>query len=103
MSRPEDVRMREFEVLQKVNHQNIVRLFDIEEDLSNKNKVIIMELCDAGSLFTMLDDPENMYGLDENDFKIVLRDISKNAFSLCVCFERQFVRNKSVCYCCALF
>ena len=28
-------------------------------------KVIVMELCTGGSLFNLLDDPENSYGLDE--------------------------------------
>ena len=45
--------------------------------MSSKNSVIVMELCTAGSLFAMLDDPQNMYGLLEDDFKVVLCDISK--------------------------
>ena len=28
-------------------------------------QVIVMELCTGGSLFNLLDDPENSYGLDE--------------------------------------
>jgi len=36
-----------------------------------------MELCTAGSLFSMLDDPEYLYGLPENEFKRVLLHISK--------------------------
>lgn len=36
-----------------------------------------MELCSAGSLFSMLDDPENMYGLAEDSFKVVVHDICK--------------------------
>ena len=27
-----------------------------------------MELCTGGSLFNLLDDPENSYGLDEDEF-----------------------------------
>lgn len=30
-SRPHDVQMREFEMLRKLNHSNIVRLFAVEE------------------------------------------------------------------------
>ena len=48
----------------------------------SKHEVIIMELCSAGSLFTMLDDPENLYGFDEDEFKRVLKHISE--------FEEQF-------------
>ena len=38
-------------------------------------KVIVMELCTGGSLFNMLDDPENAYGLDEKEFFLVLRHL----------------------------
>lgn len=70
--RPVDVQMREFEVLQKVNHENIVKLLAIEDDQEGRGKVIVMELCTGGSLFNILDDPENTYGLPENEFRLVL-------------------------------
>lgn len=31
-----------------------------------------MELCTGGSLFNILDDPENTYGLEESEFLLVL-------------------------------
>lgn len=37
--RPVDVQMREFEVLQKVNHENIVKLLAIEDDQEGRGKV----------------------------------------------------------------
>lgn len=37
--RPVDVQMREFEVLQKVNHENIVKLLAIEDELEGRGKV----------------------------------------------------------------
>lgn len=37
--RPIDVQMREFEVLQKVNHENIVKLLAIEDDQEGRGKV----------------------------------------------------------------
>ncbi|XP_969718.3 serine/threonine-protein kinase TBK1 [Tribolium castaneum] len=74
--RPHDVQMREFEVLQKVKHENIVKLLAIEEEQENRGKVIVMELCTGGSLFNILDDPENTYGLAENEFLKVLQDLS---------------------------
>ena len=43
--RPQEVQMREFEVLQKVNHENIVKLLAIEEEQEERGKVIVMELC----------------------------------------------------------
>lgn len=47
--RPQEVQMREFEVLQKVNHENIVKLLAIEEEQEGRGKVIVMELC-TGSI-----------------------------------------------------
>lgn len=73
--RPVDVQMREFEVLQKVNHENIVKLLAIEDDQEGRGKVIVMELCTGGSLFNILDDPEHTYGLPENEFRLVLEHL----------------------------
>lgn len=39
--RPIDVQMREFEVLQKVNHENIVKLLAIEDDQEGRGKVSV--------------------------------------------------------------
>lgn len=32
--RPQEVQMREFEVLRKLNHKNIIKLFAVEETVS---------------------------------------------------------------------
>lgn len=74
--RPQDVQMREFEVLKKVKHENIVKLLAIEEEQEGRGKVIVMELCTGGSLFNILDDPENMYGLQEEEFLLVLEHLT---------------------------
>lgn len=42
----------------------------------NNHKVIVMELSQHGSLYTLLDDPENSLGLEEEEFVIVLKDLS---------------------------
>lgn len=68
--------MREFDVLKKVNHENIVKLIAIEEDLESASKVLVMELCTGGSLFSILDDPLNSYGLEEEEFLLVLKDLT---------------------------
>nr|CAH7740299.1 unnamed protein product [Callosobruchus chinensis] len=73
--RPQEIQIREFEVLQKVNHENIVKLLAIEEEQENRGKVIVMELCTGGSLFNILDDPENTYGLEESEFLLVLEHL----------------------------
>ncbi|KAI5711291.1 hypothetical protein M8J75_015808 [Diaphorina citri] len=74
--RPHDVQMREFEVLKKVKHENIVKLLAIEEEQEGRGKVIVMELCTGGSLFNILDDPENTYGLQEEEFLLVLEHLT---------------------------
>lgn len=74
--RPVDVQMREFEVLKKVKHENIVKLLAIEEEQDSRGKVIVMELCTGGSLFNILDDPENTYGLQEEEFFLVLEHLT---------------------------
>ena len=35
-----------------------------------------MELCTGGSLFSILDDPMNSYGLEEDEFLLVLKDLT---------------------------
>ncbi|KAG8238785.1 hypothetical protein J437_LFUL018695 [Ladona fulva] len=104
--RPAAVQAREFEVLRKVDHENVVRLLAIEEEegepvskvckpIMTQNplelrfrkfyyalvfacieQVIVMELCTGGSLFNMLDDPENAYGLPEDEFLLVLEHVT---------------------------
>ncbi|XP_028664083.1 serine/threonine-protein kinase TBK1 [Erpetoichthys calabaricus] len=73
--RPLDVQMREFEVLKKLNNKNIVKLFAVEEETSTRNKVLVMEYCPYGSLYTVLEESSNAYGLREEEFLIVLRDV----------------------------
>ena len=68
--------MREFEVLRKVKHDNIVKLLAIEDDQEGRGKVIVMELCTGGSLFNILDDPENTYGLPQVEFLLVLEHLT---------------------------
>ncbi|NP_001089830.1 inhibitor of nuclear factor kappa B kinase subunit epsilon L homeolog [Xenopus laevis] len=71
--RPLDVQMREFEMLRKLKHVNIVKLFTVEETGNSKQKVLVMEYCSSGSLLSVLEDPENAYGLCETEFLIVLQ------------------------------
>ncbi|XP_057584836.1 inhibitor of nuclear factor kappa-B kinase subunit epsilon isoform X2 [Hippopotamus amphibius kiboko] len=71
--RPREVQMREFEVLRKLNHQNIIKLFAVEETGSSRQKVLVMEYCSSGSLLSVLESPENAFGLPEDEFLVVLR------------------------------
>uniref|UniRef100_G1LZG6 Inhibitor of nuclear factor kappa B kinase subunit epsilon n=1 Tax=Ailuropoda melanoleuca TaxID=9646 RepID=G1LZG6_AILME len=72
--RPHEVQVREFEVLRKLNHQNIVKLFAVEETVGpGRQKVLVMEYCSSGSLLSVLESPENAFGLPEEEFLVVLR------------------------------
>nr|XP_043880712.1 inhibitor of nuclear factor kappa-B kinase subunit epsilon isoform X3 [Solea senegalensis]XP_043880713.1 inhibitor of nuclear factor kappa-B kinase subunit epsilon isoform X3 [Solea senegalensis] len=71
-NRPHDVQMREFEMLRKLNHSNIVKLHTVEE-LPSKQKVLVMEYCSGGSLLSLLEEPENAFGLPETEFLTVLQ------------------------------
>ncbi|XP_003930491.2 inhibitor of nuclear factor kappa-B kinase subunit epsilon isoform X1 [Saimiri boliviensis] len=71
--RPREVQVREFEVLRKLNHQNIVKLFAVEETGGGRQKVLVMEYCSSGSLLSVLESPENAFGLPEDEFLVVLR------------------------------
>uniref|UniRef100_A0A665VYL2 Protein kinase domain-containing protein n=1 Tax=Echeneis naucrates TaxID=173247 RepID=A0A665VYL2_ECHNA len=74
-SRPREVQMREFEMLRKLNHSNIVKLHTVEEvkTLPSKQKVLVMEYCSGGSLLSVLEEAENAFGLPETEFLTVLQ------------------------------
>lgn len=71
--RPHEVQAREFEVLRKLNHQNIVKFFAVEETGVGHQKALVMEYCACGSLLSVLESPENAFGLPEEEFLVVLR------------------------------
>ncbi|XP_048468180.1 serine/threonine-protein kinase TBK1-like isoform X2 [Rhincodon typus] len=73
--RPYEVQMREFEMLRKLNHKNIVKLFAVEEVGATKQKVLVMEYCSGGSLLNVLEESENAFGLSEAEFLIVLESV----------------------------
>ncbi|XP_023932417.1 serine/threonine-protein kinase TBK1-like [Lingula anatina] len=74
--RPLDVQTREFDVVRKLNHRNIVSMVAIEEEQHTRNRIIVMELCDC-SLYNMLEKPENAFGLEEVEFLEVLNDVAE--------------------------
>lgn len=75
--RPFEVQMREYSLMKKMDHINIVKMQDLEQETGTGNKVIIMELSTCGSLYNMLDDPKNAYGLEETEFLLVLNHVAK--------------------------
>ncbi|XP_046573963.1 serine/threonine-protein kinase TBK1-like [Haliotis rubra] len=74
--RPAQVQFREYEVMKKLNHENIVKLLAVEEEQTAYQKVLVMELCPHGSLFTLLEEPDNGFGLSEEEFLLVLKHVS---------------------------
>ncbi|XP_042180190.1 inhibitor of nuclear factor kappa-B kinase subunit epsilon-like [Oncorhynchus tshawytscha] len=72
-SRPYEVQIREFEMLRRLNHNNIVKLFSVEE-LRSKQRVLVMEYCSGGSLLV---EPENAFGLPEPELLIVLHCVGQ--------------------------
>ncbi|KAL4622411.1 inhibitor of nuclear factor kappa-B kinase subunit epsilon isoform X1 [Arapaima gigas] len=72
-SRPYEVQIREFDMLRKLNHVNIVKLFTVEEMHLTSKKVLVMEFCSGGSLLSQLEEPENAFGLPESEFLVVLQ------------------------------
>ena len=37
--------------------------------------MIVMELCNSGSLYEVVDSPENAYGVEEAQFKQIISDV----------------------------
>ncbi|XP_031680724.1 inhibitor of nuclear factor kappa-B kinase subunit epsilon-like [Oncorhynchus kisutch] len=93
-SRPYEVQMREFEMLRRLNHNIIVKLFSVEE-LRSKQRVLVMEYCSGGCLFSLLVEPENAFGLPEPELLIVLHCVGQ-----CVCgWRRREVRSRGMRWC----
>ncbi|ESO91472.1 hypothetical protein LOTGIDRAFT_105441 [Lottia gigantea] len=76
-NRPISIQMREFDVMKKLNHKNIVKLLSIEEENHTYNKVIVMEYCPYGSLFSMLEEPQNAFGIAEEEVLLVLQHVAR--------------------------
>ncbi|KAK6176923.1 hypothetical protein SNE40_015127 [Patella caerulea] len=70
-----EVEMRELDLLRKLKHENIITLYDIERQSSTGVLVIIMEYCEGGSLHALLDQPQYNFGLPEELFLLVLKNV----------------------------
>jgi hypothetical protein len=42
-----------------------------------RQKVLVMEYCSSGSLLSVLESPENAFGLPEDEFLVVLRCVGE--------------------------
>lgn len=45
---------------------------------NTRHKVLVMEYCPCGSLYTVLEESSNAYGLPEDEFLIVLHDVGEH-------------------------
>ncbi|KAL5014042.1 hypothetical protein ScPMuIL_008312 [Solemya velum] len=66
---------RELGVLQRIKHKNVITLLAIEKETVSQNEVLVMEYCGGGSLYNLLELPENAFGFQEEEFIIVLTHI----------------------------
>ena len=74
--RAQSVQSREFDVLSKLRHVNIVKILAMEEQLQDEARVLVMELCTGGSLYSILEHPANQFGLAESEFLLVLQHVT---------------------------
>lgn len=44
---------------------------------AGRQKVLVMEYCSSGSLLSVLESPENTFGLPEDEFLVVLRCVGE--------------------------
>ncbi|KAL3852401.1 hypothetical protein ACJMK2_016052, partial [Sinanodonta woodiana] len=72
----------ETEVLSSLDHENIVKFLDFQYEKDSHLPVLIMEYCEDGSLQIMLDKPEFMFGLLEDELIIFLKDFKCAIFYL---------------------
>ena len=70
---------RELQLVQKLEHKNLVKVLAIEEedDVNVARSIVVMELCEGRSLFSFLSMPINRHGLKDNEFLTVLNDVTE--------------------------
>ncbi|XP_063675473.1 serine/threonine-protein kinase TBK1-like [Bolinopsis microptera] len=70
---------RELQLVQKLEHKNLVKVLAIEEedDVSVSRSIVVMELCEGRSLFSFLSLPENRHGLQDKEFLTVFNDVTE--------------------------
>ncbi len=70
------IHLREVEIMKELKqHNNVVQLLSVEACKLTKQDVIIMEYCSGGSLYNMLQQPEYMYGVEDEEFRSILIDV----------------------------
>lgn len=72
---------REMDILKAADHENIVRYIALEPllptDDSNNREALMIEYCNGASLTHVLTQPENRYGLKEDEFMLVFKHLTQ--------------------------
>ncbi|ESP04602.1 hypothetical protein LOTGIDRAFT_223842 [Lottia gigantea] len=66
---------REVTTLKHLNHSNIVKLYGKETEIGTGRDVLILEYCQS-SLYSFLQEPENLHGLRDQEFLTLFIDIA---------------------------
>ncbi|KAI0981538.1 hypothetical protein GJ496_005292 [Pomphorhynchus laevis] len=78
--------LKELVTLQQLNHRNVIKLLDVDSTNPTSDnairRVLVMEYCFSGSLQSQLENPENFYGLSEDDFLTLFNDLAEGIMYL---------------------
>ncbi|CAD5117362.1 DgyrCDS6141 [Dimorphilus gyrociliatus] len=74
-ARPLIIKLREFELLQTVKHENIVQFFGQEKETVTQDDIAILEYCSGSNLHSLIEQPENLCGLSEKRVLLVLKHL----------------------------
>ncbi|XP_053378438.1 serine/threonine-protein kinase TBK1-like isoform X2 [Mercenaria mercenaria] len=69
-------RIRETDLLKTVDHKNVMRQLAYERETESSQWVIVMPYCQCGSVYNLLEQPQNGFGFQETEFLIFLKDIT---------------------------
>ncbi|XP_052284351.1 serine/threonine-protein kinase TBK1-like isoform X2 [Dreissena polymorpha] len=69
-------RHREIDSMRRLQHDNIVKLIDLEKETDSNTEVLVMEYCAGGSLYSMLEQPQYAFGFPESEFRLFLKHIA---------------------------
>lgn len=90
---------RELDILKAADHENIIRYIALEPVISSdasqsldNREALLIEYCNGGSLNNVLETPENRYGLGEDDFMLLFRQLTN---ALKYLHDKKTVRKKT--------
>ncbi|XP_048252840.1 serine/threonine-protein kinase TBK1-like isoform X2 [Haliotis rufescens] len=66
----------ELDLLRRLKHENIIPLLYVEHEVISRRVVLVMQYCEGGSLYHMLDQPQYVHGLPEEEYLLVLKHVA---------------------------